>query len=204
MLAELNLKLVKGPPPAAAPAPAPPGHITAASPSPEGHSAVADKASASGLSGSGDVPLGLVATVADKEYNSGDDFCWGGDEYGTGFTGPSAVGHNSNNNVALYSSCLHAIVKATPHFLVSQDSPSMCPESCVPSLPSVSLLRCLVLSRTLSSIIARMSAASILPGSGRRFTVTDSGATDHVLPDKFAFISYKLVTNLQVRMANNS
>ncbi len=48
-----------------------------------------------------------------------------------------------------------------------------------------------------------MSAASILPGFGRRFTVADSGATDHMLPDKSAFISYKLVTNLQVRMGNN-
>ncbi len=106
----------------------------------------------------------LVATVPDKDYDSGDDFCWEGNDYGVGFTGPSAVGRNSNNNVALYPSCLHAVVKATPHFLVSQDSPSMCPESCAPSLPSISSSRCLVLSRTLSSIIARMSAASILLG----------------------------------------
>jgi hypothetical protein len=130
LLAELNLKLVKGPPPAAAPAPASPGHVPAASPSPGGRSTVADKALVSGLSGSVDVPLGLVATVADKEYDSGDDFCWEGDEYGVGFTGPSAIGRNSNNNIALYSSCLHAVVEATPHFSVSQDSPSMCPESC--------------------------------------------------------------------------
>ena len=74
LLKELNLKLVNGPPPAAAPAPAPPGHIPAASPFPGGRSAVADKASASGLSGSVDVPLGLVGTVADKEYDLGDDF----------------------------------------------------------------------------------------------------------------------------------
>ena len=80
LLAVLNLKLVKGPPPAAAPTLVPPGHVTAASPSPGGHSAVADRASASGMSGSVDVPLGLVATVADKEYDLGDDFCWEGDE----------------------------------------------------------------------------------------------------------------------------
>jgi hypothetical protein len=72
------------------------------------------------------------------------------------------------------------------------------------SLPSVSSLRCLVLSFKLSSIIASMSAASILPGSGCCFTVADSGATDHMPLDKSAFISYKLVTNLQVRMGNNS
>jgi hypothetical protein len=203
LLAELNLKLVKGPPRAAAPTLAPPGHVTAASPSPGGHSTVADRALASGLSGSSDVPSGLSATVADEEYNLGDDFCWEGNEYGVGLTGPSAVGHNSNNNIALYPSCLHAVVEATPYFLVSQDFPLMCPENCMPSLPSVSLLRCLILSHTLSSIIACMSAASIIPGSGRCFTVADSGATDHILSDKSAFISYKLVTNLQVRMGNN-
>jgi len=74
LLEGLNLKLVKGPPPAAAPALAPPGHVPAASPSPGGPSAVADNASASGSSGSVDVPLGLVGTVADKEYDLGDDF----------------------------------------------------------------------------------------------------------------------------------
>jgi hypothetical protein len=49
-----------------------------------------------------------------------------------------------------------------------------------------------------------MSKASILPGSGQCFTVADSGATDHMFPDKAALISYKAMTNLQVRMGNNS
>jgi hypothetical protein len=48
-----------------------------------------------------------------------------------------------------------------------------------------------------------MSAASILPKSGHCFTVADSGATNHMFSDKSAFISYKLVRNLQVRMGNN-
>jgi hypothetical protein len=186
LLVELSLRLVKGPSLAAAPALAPPGHVPMASPSPGGQSAVADRVSASDLSGSGDVPPGLVATVADKEYNLGDDFCWEGNEYGVGFTGPSATERNSNTNVALYPSCLHAVVEATPHFLVSQDSPSMCPGSCAPSRPLFSCcITCLGLSHKLSSIIERMSAASILPGSGCRFTDADSGATDHMLPDKY-------------------
>jgi hypothetical protein len=49
-----------------------------------------------------------------------------------------------------------------------------------------------------------MSTASILPTLGSRFTVADSGATDHMFPDKSTFISYKLVSNLQVHMGNNS
>jgi hypothetical protein len=124
---ELNFKLVRGPPPAAAAAPAlvPSGHVTVASPSPGGSYVVADAALTSGLSGTVDIPLELVATVADEEYNLGNDFCWKGNEYGVDFTGPSAIWHNSNNTVALYPSCLHAVVEATPHFSVSQDFPSM-------------------------------------------------------------------------------
>ena len=34
--------------------------------------------------------------------------------------------------------------------------------------------------------------------------VADTGATDHMLPDKSAFISYHLVTGQRVRMGDNS
>ncbi len=176
LLVELNFKLVRGPPPAAAAAPAlvPSGHVTVASPSPGGSYVVADAALTSGLSGTVDIPLELVATVADKEYNLGNDFYWKGNEYDVDFTSPSAIWHNSNNTVALYPSCLHAVVEATPHFSVSQDSPSMCPETCALLLPSVSLVHCLVLPRSHSSIIAHMSAASSLPGFGCCFTVSQT------------------------------
>jgi hypothetical protein len=49
-----------------------------------------------------------------------------------------------------------------------------------------------------------MSAALILPGHNHCFVIADLGTTDHMLPDKSTFISYKLVTNLQVCMGNNS
>ncbi len=38
----------------------------------------------------------------------------------------------------------------------------------------------------------------------RHFNVANSGTTNHMFPDKSAIISYRLVTNLQVRMGNNS
>jgi hypothetical protein len=199
LLAELNLELVKGSPPAAAPAPAPPGQITMASPFPGGHSAVADRALASGSSGSGDVPLGLVATVTDKEYDLGDDFCWEGNIYGVGFIGPSAIGCNSNNIVAFYPSCFHAVVKATPHLLISQDSRLMCPEK-LHSLSALCFLVALPHSLTHTQLHHHMHVCCF--HSPR--LQADSGATDHMLPDKSGFISYKLVTNLQVRMGNNS
>jgi hypothetical protein len=49
-----------------------------------------------------------------------------------------------------------------------------------------------------------MSAALIFPGYYHCFTIANSGATDHMLPDKSDFILYKLVTNFQVCMGNNS
>ncbi len=85
LLAELNLKLIRVSPPAAGPpaaAPAP-----AASPSPGGRSAVAYEAPASGLTGSANAPSGIVATVV-EEYDSDNNFCWDGDEFGVEFSGP--------------------------------------------------------------------------------------------------------------------
>jgi hypothetical protein len=49
-----------------------------------------------------------------------------------------------------------------------------------------------------------MPATSVLPRKSQCFTVMDLGATDHMTLNKFAFISYKRVTNLQVQMGNNS
>ncbi len=82
LLAELNLKLILVSPPAGPPAAAP---APAASPSPGGHSAVADEASTSGLTGSATAPSGLVATVK-EEYNSNNNFYWDGHKDGVEFS----------------------------------------------------------------------------------------------------------------------
>ncbi len=96
-LAELNLKLVRGPsPPAATPSAAPAGGTPANPPSPRGRPAVADVALASGSSNAGVAPSGLIATAA-EEYESIDDFRWEGDENGVEFA--SAVARESNNNI---------------------------------------------------------------------------------------------------------
>ncbi len=44
----------------------------------------------------------------------------------------------------------------------------------------------------------------ISPGLGLPFLVADTGATDHMFPNKLAFISYKSIPNLQVWMGNIS
>ena len=41
-------------------------------------------------------------------------------------------------------------------------------------------------------------------GTPSCLVVADTGATDHMVPDPSAFISYKSVHSLQVRMGNNS
>ena len=48
------------------------------------------------------------------------------------------------------------------------------------------------------------SHASIGGFLSKHFAVADTGATNHMLPEKGAFISYKSVSNLQVHMGNNS
>ena len=190
LLATLNLKLITVSPQATAPAP------TAGSPSPGGRSAaVGEDVSGTGSVGSGTptpAPSGLMATVAEDEYDSGDDFRWDGDECGAMFVSSSGA-RKSNSTVALYPTCNHASVV-----------PFVAPSLGRPSLASATSTRSIPLSKHLSSLITTMAARSIMPGRGSKFTVADSGATDHMFPDKGAFISYKAVTNLQVRMGNNS
>jgi hypothetical protein len=197
LLAELNLKLIRvsspADPPAAAPAPA-------ASPSPGGCSAMADEASTLSSKGLATTLSGLVATVV-EEYNSCNNYCWDGDESGVAFSVSSAL-TKSNNNVAFYyPSCKHAFVKSLPPPLAPP--PLHCANRPT-NLPAASSSKCIVISKHLMSIIARMSAALIFPTLGHHFAVTNSGATNHMFPDKSAFISYRLVTNLQVQMGNNS
>ncbi len=76
--------------------------------------------------------------------------------------------------------------------------------SSFPSNPLPSSFSCLVLSDRLQSILLWLAAFSISPDSTTRVAVTDTGATDHMFPDKSAFISYKRISNLQVRMGSNT
>ena len=200
LLKDLNLKLVKGPsasPAAAAssgtPAPAP----AAASPSPGGQVASTD---ASASVGSPSAPSGPMASVAQEvDYDSGDDYRWADDEYGADYSVGSTL-RKSNDRVAPYPSCSHATV-------VSHSSPSL------PSLdinsPSASAARRFSesppsISSALQSLLSRLSRSSIAPASSGRLAVADSGATDHMFPDKSAFISYKSTSNLRVRMGNST
>ena len=138
-------------------------------------------------------PSGLTAAVEEDEYSSdGDLFCWTGDNDGLDFGVPLGSSDKSNPSVSLYPSCSHVSVVPSTSGL-----PSFSP------FPSSSS-SCLILPDRLQSVIRGLATSSISPDSTSRVAVADTGATDHMLPDKSAFISYKRISNLQVRMGNNS
>ena len=87
LLKELNLTLVKGPP-SSSPAPAPPAAPAAPaapSPSPGGRVASTDNRSIAGSVGSPSAPSGLMASVAEDDFDSDEDFCWAEDESGLAY-----------------------------------------------------------------------------------------------------------------------
>ncbi len=200
LLKDLNLKLVAGPPPHPVPAPAnsPTPASAPASTSPEGRIASTDDST------SGSAPLGLMVSVAEEDYDFDPEFRWTGDEDGILYSVDSDS-HKSNNRVSPYPSCSHAAV-------VSASLPSF-PTMGLSSL-SASLSRCdsLVdhsnsppsISSALHSLLTRLSQCPIAPDSGGRLGIADSGATDHMFPDKSAFISYKTTSNLKVCTGNNT
>jgi hypothetical protein len=110
------------------------------------------------------------------------------------YDSPPASSCKSNNLVAFYPFCNHTA--AMPLF----------PSASSNGLPvPVTLASCsIILSKCLQAIISWMTKDSISPGLGCCFLVADIGATDHMFPNKLAFISYKSIPNLQVWMGNNS
>ena len=101
---------------------------------------------------------------------------------------------SSNNSVAFYPSCNHP---ATRLISLSASSIGL-------TVPVTQSLACINLPNNLQSLIARMLRNSISPGYGRHFSVADVGTTNHMFPNKLAFISHKTISNLQVWMGNNS
>ena len=181
---ELNLKLISLPS-AFSPAPAPP---SAAKATPHGRVAAADD-TGTGSSGSATAPSGLtaalaIATIIDGDYDSGDDFHWDGDEFGAEYT-PKLT------NGALYSPSSSLSVAASLSSMPAAQSSS-------PSRPPW-------VSPALLKLLSTLSVSLIkVPLPDGRFAVADMGATDHMLPDKLCFISYRTVSGLSVCMGNNS
>jgi hypothetical protein len=190
MLAQFGLTFLTCPPVNNAPAPAP-------SPAPAatqtGHAAAADGSSASGSSGSSSAPSGLTAALAlvvppIEDFDSDEEYHWEGDEYRTEYAPPSKV----NTQVALYSpSCSQVTLVA------SNSSLSMFLSHSTATLSPLSL--------ALIHRLDKMTLSPVdIPLPHGCFVVTDTRATDHMVPNKLCFISYKSVSGLSLCMGNNS
>jgi hypothetical protein len=198
LLKELNLKLIHGPPSlsASAPAQAPALAAPTPAPSPEDHAEENDGSSSTGSSSSGTAPSGMTPVLdAVVEYDSDEDFCWAGDEEGLGYCGvcPSA---KSNASIARYSSspsCNHVQVE----MIFPKPSVSI-PRS------AASASQCIFLLKALHHLLGKSSQSSIVRTQSGSLFVANTGATDHMTPDKSVFISYKAIADLQVCMGNNS
>jgi hypothetical protein len=168
--------------------------------------ATAELPPSAGLTGSATTPSGLAAHALDvsEDFDSDDNFRWDGDESGVDYVDHS---RKSNKSTALYISCCSVTVSPLPHvnpFELPKATPNSMtrPSSYPTDAPTTdgitNLLHCLC------QLIQRVSHTSIRCLLSKRFAVADTGATGHMLPKKTTFISYKLVSNLQVRIDNNS
>jgi hypothetical protein len=120
-------------------------------------------------------------------YESDEDYHWDGDDLGDEYVAHPKV----NKHAVLYSpSCSHVSV-------VSSSSTSAL-SSCLGPQPPRLLL---VLQHLLTSLSFLLVA---LPLGYGQLAVADTGATDHMVPDKSCFISYTSISGLSVRMGNNS
>ena len=139
-----------------------------------------------------------MATVEEGDESSTDSFRWDGDDDGVNF--------KPNGSVSMY-----------PLSTVNPLRPS--PPSPTPSAPSCSWVSLELDQSSLldadplpDDIILPLGLVSALHRAispeefmeGLRLVVADTGATDHMVPDRLAFISYKAIQNLHIHMGNNS
>ena len=131
-------------------------------------------------SGSASVPAGLTAAVEPDnvgDEDSADDFCWYGDDNGAEYKPNGSV-------TAYFPSCSRVLLESVPPWSslvgsfkcgISSDSAVSGDDIVLPSELVSSLLR------------------AVSPADSHSLVVADTGATDHMLPDHSAFISYKSV-----------
>jgi hypothetical protein len=190
MLAELNLKLIEVGGPTGGAVAGPKSPASGTSPTPGAQAAAVGSPPASG-SESPPAPAGMTATVTNVpgDEDSTDSFRWDGDEDGVMFedSKPKA-------SVSFYS----PTSSAPSCCRVSVESVVAAP-ACAAAQSVEDIVLTPVLLRSLMKAISTTSN-----GTPFRFAVADTGATDHMVPDRDAFISYKSIGGLRVRMGNNS
>jgi hypothetical protein len=141
--------------------------------------------------GSASAPAGLTTAVESDGVggeDSVDDFRWYRDDNGEDYKPNGSVS-------AYFLSCSRVSIESVPPL-----SSSIGSFTCGLSLDSAASGEDIVLPSELVS--SHLQAAS--PADSHSLIVADTGATDHMHPDRLAFISYKSVRSLRVRMGNNS
>ena len=163
-------------------------------------------------SGSAAIP-GAFSAVTETTYDSGDEFDYEGKSEGVMY-----VAHKPNGTSFVYSpaSCSHTTIDSIPTTTQCHPPLSLHNPGITPTTPSVSRsardpqgVNTVYLPKTVLSLLANPTSTTP-PRTVRSHSpctslvVADTGATDHMLPDKSAFISYYPVTGWRVRMGNNS
>ena len=194
ILKQIGLKLVKRTPAdgsdaasrvgeslAPAPAPAPP----APAPSADGGPAA--------------TPGAFTAATEAASYDSGEEFDYEGKYEGSVYSG------KSRSSVSDYPHASHATAEP---LATTSGSPPSCRRTTWSTDPKG--FRTVYLPKLVLALLHGPAAHSTAfistkdhPGHNS-LLVADTGATDHMLPDKSAFISYRPVTGCRVRMGNNS
>ncbi len=202
ILRQVGLKIVKRTPadgnaaasrvgenPAPTPTPAP------AAPTPTPAPAAPTPAPNDG--GSTATPGAFTAATEQDSYNSGEEFDYEGKYEGSVYSG------KSKSNVSIYPQAFHATAE-----LLGSASPSSCRRTS--SHMDNKALRTVHLPKLVLALLDNPPAHSISVAPAKHglahtnLIVADTGATDHMLPDKNAFISYRPVTRRRVRMGNTS
>jgi hypothetical protein len=196
LLAKLNFKLITFLPVESSPSSsAPPQHpLPSPMPAPTlgGRATATDASSATGPLVSSSAPSGLNVAVAlaappPSNFDLDDEYHWDSNYLGVEYAPPPKV----NTHSATYSpSCSHVCV--VPSLSTSALSPHL--QARQPSLLSA-----------LQHLLTKLSLSPItVPLIHGQLAVADTGATDHMVPDKYCFISDKSMSGVLVRMGNNS
>ena len=199
ILKQIGLKLVKRTPSdggdaasrsaSAAPSPAPP---SAPAPPPAPAAPPID-------GGSTGTPGAFTAVTEPDSYDSGDEFDYEGKYEGSLYSGKPKPDNT------LYPNASHASVESV---IQAHVPPPSCGRSTVsmdpPSVRTTQLPKLVVALLKNPPAHSTAITSEQHPPGHRSLLVADTGATDHMIPDKNAFISYRPVTGRRVRMGNNS
>jgi hypothetical protein len=150
--------------------------------------------------GSTGTPGAFTAATEPDSYELGDDF-----DYQGKYEGKVYSSSNSKSNVPVYPCASHASIDISSPDLPPVNTSCRCSTSSIDST-GVHTVRLPKLAIALLNNPPAHSIAftSNMPWPCTSLLVANTDATDHVIPDKSAFIFYRPVSGRRARMGNNS